>query len=96
MRTRRRIKINPRFYLVLALAVGVVVLGIFAFRPGGKSGTLHAGNQELSLPVSAVLIRAESCVSVDRYDRVSYGVLEGAQVNSEMPVATVYRWGRCV
>lgn len=39
------------------------------------------------------MIREESCVSVERYDRATYQVQEGAQVTSEMPVATVYKWG---
>lgn len=93
MRTRRRVKVNPRFYLILILAVGLVVLAVLFFKPGGKSGTLSAGSQELSLTASAVVIRAESCVSVEKYDKVSYQVAEGAQVNAELPVATVYKWG---
>lgn len=93
MRTRRRVKVNPRFYLILLLALGLVVLTVLFFKPGGKSGVLSAGSQELSLTASAVIIRAESCISVEKYDRVTYQVAEGAQVNAEMPVATVYKWG---
>lgn len=68
-------------------------MAVFVFRPGGKSGSLSAGSQELSLSASAILIRSESCVSVEKYDRVSYEVQEGAQVTPEMPVAVVYKWG---
>lgn len=68
-------------------------LAIFLLKPGRKSGALHTGSQTLALEVSAIVIREESCVSVERYDRATYQVKEGAQVTSEMPVATVYKWG---
>lgn len=94
MRTRRsRMKINPRFYIILCLALAVVVVTVLAFKPGGKSGSLSAGRQELTMETSAILIRSESCNSVEKYDRVSFQVREGAQVTAEMPVAVVYRWG---
>ncbi len=93
VRTRKRVKINPRFYLILFLVVGLGALAIFLFKPGRKSGTLHTGTQALALEASAIVIREESCVSVERYDRATYQVQEGAQVTSEMPVATVYKWG---
>ena len=93
VRTRKRVKINPRFYLILFLVVGLGALAIFLFKPGRKSGTLHTGTQALTLEASAIVIREESCVSVERYDRATYQVQEGAQVTSEMPVATVYKWG---
>ncbi|NCB32130.1 MAG: hypothetical protein EOM66_12090, partial [Clostridia bacterium] len=76
---------------MLSLAVGL--MAFLALKPGGKSGSLSAGNQTLSLPASAIIIRSESCVSVEKYDRVSYEVQEGAQVTAEMPVAVVYKWG---
>ncbi len=73
--------------------IGLGALAIFLLKPGRKSGTLHTGTQTLALEASAIVIREESCVSVERYDRATYQVQEGAQVTSEMPVATVYKWG---
>ena len=71
VRTRKRVKINPRFYLILFLVVGLGALAIFLFKPGRKSGTLHTGTQALALEASAIVIREESCVSVERYDRAT-------------------------
>lgn len=48
VRTRKRVKINPRFYLILFLVVGLGALAIFLFKPGRKSGTLHTGTQALT------------------------------------------------
>ena len=92
-RSRRRVRVNPRFYIILALVVGLGIGAVLLFKPGGKSGTLTAGEQTLTATVSAVMIREESCLSVERYDRVTYQVQEGAQVTADMPVATVYKWG---
>ena len=86
-------KVNPRFYIILVLLLTLVLVAVMALKPGGKSGTLSAGTQKLTMQASAILIRSETCHAVEKYDRVSYQVLEGAQVTAEMPVAVVYRWG---
>lgn len=94
MRTRKgRMKVNPRFYIILVLVLAFLATGLFVLLPGRRSGSLSAGRQDLAMQASAILIRAETCNSVEKYDRVSYQVQEGAQVTAEMPLATVYRWG---
>ena len=94
MRTRRtRMKVNPRFYILLTVLLAVIVLVVLVLKPGGKSGSLSPGSQALTMQATAILIRSETCHSVEKYDRVSYQVQEGAQVTAEMPVAVVYRWG---
>ncbi len=86
-------KVNPRFYILLTALLAVLVLAVLVLKPGGKSGSLSPGSQALTMQATAILIRSETCHSVEKYDRVSYQVQEGAQVTAEMPVAVVYRWG---
>ncbi|MEA4969569.1 MAG: HlyD family efflux transporter periplasmic adaptor subunit [Candidatus Pelethousia sp.] len=94
MRTRRtRRKVNPRFYILVTVLLAMIVLAVLVLKPGGKSGSLSPGSQALTMQATAILIRSETCHSVEKYDRVSYQVQEGAQVTAEMPVAVVYRWG---
>ena len=86
-------KINPRFYVVVVFVFVVALIALMVLKPGGKSGSLSAGNQKLAMEVSAIIIRSETCNSVEKYDRVSYQVQEGAQVTAEMPIAVAYKWG---
>lgn len=92
-RTRRsRVRISGRFYitlLVLAILIGVVALIL----PSRGSGTLKRKTMEAVLTPTVAVIREESCIPIEQFDMVDYLVNEGATVNAEMPVATVYKWG---
>ena len=77
---------------VAVLLLGIAVL-IAVLSGGKKEGVLSESSLRMELSVSAAAIRDETCVSVDRYDRVSYLINEGASVTSGTPVATVYKWG---
>ncbi len=77
----------------MTVLLAMIVLAVLVLKPGGKSGSLSPGSQALTMQATAILIRSETCHSVEKYDRVSYQVQEGAQVTAEMPVAVVYRWG---
>ncbi|MDR0840968.1 MAG: hypothetical protein LBN26_06260 [Christensenellaceae bacterium] len=90
-RIKRR-RVSPRFYLFLCAAVVAVVAAVLLW-PMRRSGTLSAGSQKVYMQATAVLIRDEVSSAAEKYDRVRYQVLEGAQVNAEMPVAVVYKWG---
>ena len=92
-RTRRaRVRVSGRFYitlLVLAILIGVVALIL----PSRGSGTLKGKTMEAVLTPTVAVIREESCIPIEQFDMVDYLVNEGATVNAEMPVATVYKWG---
>ncbi len=92
MARKRKVRINGRFYLtMLVLLVSVVALVLII--PNGGGGTLRNATMEAKITPTAVIIRNESTVSVEKFDRVDHLVDEGASVNAEVPVATVYKWG---
>jgi len=91
-RTRRRVRVSGRFYVTLLLAVLLIVALVIVI-PQSGSTSLRSGSMEAVFEKQAVVIREESCISVEQFDRVDYQVNEGASVNAEMPVATVYKWG---
>lgn len=89
----RRVRIKPRFFVftvvALAAAAGVVAL---ILNSGGR-GTLHSGTMLSEIDATAVIIRDEVCVSVEKYDRLDFSVNEGENVYEGQTVATVYQWG---
>ncbi len=92
MARTRRVRVSGRFYIMLlglAILIGVVALIL----PGGGGGTLRSRTMEAVFDADVAVIREESCIPIEQFDMVDYLVNEGAAVNAEMPVATVYKWG---
>lgn len=87
-----RVKVKGRFY-VLLLSVLLVGALIFALIVNRDVCTADSGTLDLNIQASAVIIRNESTVSVERYDRVLFSVNEGASVAEGTAIAQVYKWG---
>jgi len=90
---RRRRSRNGLKLFIAALAVILAAAALILFLPIGGSGTLKSGTMEARIEQRAVVIRDENCIPVEQFDQVDYLVNEGAGVNAETPVATVYKWG---
>ena len=91
--SRRRVKIKPKFYLILTFIIGVAVAVLAIALQDSAGGTLKQGSMEAVITKKAVLIRDEMSISVDKYDRVEFKIGEGDTVYEGMPIATVYKWG---
>ncbi len=89
----RRFKVKGRFYafLLALLLIGGVVIGIVV--SGRNASVVRAGVMTARMEAVAVIIRDEQCVGVDKYDRVSFYVDEGAAVTDAQDIALVYKWG---
>ena len=90
---RRRVRIKPKFYLLLILSLCCLAGLIALLVRDPSSGTLQAGTMTASIEAKAVLVRDEMCVSVEKYDRVNFIAREGESIYTGMPVAEVYKWG---
>lgn len=93
IRKRQSVRVNTRFYVVLAiLIIGAAVIGVLALT-NKAGGELVTGEIKLDLSVKGVVIRSETSVEVDKFDKATYKIKEGEKVYEGMPVATVYKWG---
>ncbi|MEG1547204.1 MAG: HlyD family efflux transporter periplasmic adaptor subunit [Clostridia bacterium] len=87
-----KVKIKGRFYILLIAVVAVALLVcLLVFNRG--TGMTSSNTINLDMNTSAVVIRDETGISVERYDRVLFKVAEGAQVEDGTPVAEVFKWG---
>ena len=83
--SRRRVKIKPKFYLILTFIIGVAVAVLAIALQDSAGGTLKQGSMEAVITKKAVLIRDEMSISVDKYDRMEFRVGEGETVYEGMP-----------
>lgn len=91
--SRRRVKIKPKFYLILTFVVGIAVTVLALTLQDTAPGTLKSGTMSVTVTKKAVLVRDEMSISVDKYDRAEFAVKEGDTVYEGMNVASVYKWG---
>lgn len=92
MARTRRVRVSGRFYIML-LGLAILIGTVALILPSRGSGTLKSKTMEAMFAVDVAVIREESCIPIEQFDMVDYLVNEGATVNAEMPVATVYKWG---
>jgi len=92
MARTRRVRVSGRFYIML-LGLAILIGAVALILPARGSGTLKSKTAEAVLTPTVAVIRDENCVPIEQFDMVDYLVNEGATVNAEMPVATVYKWG---
>ena len=92
-RKKRRFRFNPRFFIIIAVLLAAAAAAVFFLRRGTKSGTLSLGSISMEKKVSGAIIRDETTVSTDRYEKINFHVIEGDMVANNALIATVYRMG---
>jgi len=88
----RRVRVRPRFviFLVVIIAVIIAVCLLIANRSGGE---ITIDTIRLELTADAVIIRDETIVSTEKYDKIVFHVAEGENIGNDTEVAEVYKWG---
>lgn len=88
-----KVRFRTRFYVMIFAIVAIILLAAVLLISNRKSGDIQNGELTMTLDVNAVVIRDEICVTTERYDRITFEVLEGSYVEAGTPVAEVYQWG---
>ena len=92
-RRKRRFRLNPRFFIILFVLAAVAGGAYYLLSHGKKSGTLKLDTVSMDLQVSGVVVRDETTVSTDKFEKVVFHALEGEIIDDNTLVATVYRMG---
>lgn len=90
-RARRRIK--GRFFLVVLGAVGVVGLTVALIVGGSGRGEIQFGTISTEIETTAAIIRDETVVTTDPYEKIVFNVVEGQTVSNGDLIAQVYKRG---
>jgi len=88
-----RVRVKGRFYVILFLLLAAVGLLVFLLVNGGREGELAASSMRMTYGAKTVLVRDESSVTVERYDKILFDVVEGARVKKGDQIAQVFKWG---
>ena len=90
---RRSFRFNPRFFIIIGVLLVLAAAAVFFLRRGKQSGTLSAGSISMDRKVAGAIIREETTVSTDRFEKIHFHVIEGDTVANNALIATVYRMG---
>jgi hypothetical protein len=66
---------------------------VYLLRHRTKSGSLSFDSISMERKVAGAIIREETAVSTDRYEKINFHVIEGDMVANNALIATVYRMG---
>lgn len=92
-RRRSRFHLTSRFFVVFVLFVSAVVFTVLLVLRSRKTGEIEYGSIGAELEVSAVLVRDEAVVAVERYEKVNFSVIEGETIGNDVAVAEVFKRG---
>ena len=90
---RRRKRIKMRFFVTVFAMVAVVVLAIVLVKNASHRNEIQFGSIDAALEVSGAIIRDESIVMTEPYEKASFAVVEGQTVTGNELIAQVYKRG---
>ena len=90
---RQRVRLRGRFFLILFGLIVVIAVAIVLARSGGGSAEVRYGDVSASMPVSAVIVRDESAVSTEKYEKIIFSVVEGEAIQNGAQIAQVFKRG---
>ncbi|HWR22866.1 MAG TPA: HlyD family efflux transporter periplasmic adaptor subunit [Feifaniaceae bacterium] len=89
----QRVRVRGRFYVMLVVLLALLGVLVYFLVSGGKEGELTMGAMRLNSAVKTVLVRDEASITVERYDKILFDVVEGAHVKTGDQIAQVFKWG---
>lgn len=93
MRRRRRMRIQPRFFIFLIVLLLAVGAGVWIFLTPDQPVYVVEGVLEGSNTTQSVIVREETLVEAAEYGKIDYLVPEGEPVASGESIANIYKVG---
>lgn len=93
VKRRRRLKFKPRFYVIMAALVLAITAVLVLVIPGRAWGITAVRSCVQSFEYTTAIIRNETSVEIEKFDKLVYLAAEGEYVDVGAPVATVLKWG---
>ena len=90
---RSRVRLKGRFFLMIFGVVGFISLIVIIANLTKNTGEIQFGTLGADMEVSAAIIRDETTIMTEPYEKITYNVVEGATVSNEQVIAQVYKRG---
>ncbi len=90
---KSRVRVTGRFFLILLVLGGAIAVMALIANATKKTGEIEFGTLGADLEVSAAIIRDETTVMTEPYEKIVFDVTEGDTVSGSQVIAQVYRRG---
>jgi hypothetical protein len=90
---KSRVRIRGRFFIVILGLIGFISLVVVIINATKHNGEIEFGTLGADLEVTAAIIRDETTVMTDQYEKITYDVTEGDTVSNDQVIAQVYKRG---
>ena len=90
---RQRVRLRGRFFLILFGMMGFIALAVVLITSGGGTAEVRYGDVTGTIAASAAIIREESVVSTEKYEKIIFSVVEGQAIENGAQIAQVFRRG---
>ena len=90
---KSKVRLKGRFFLMILGLTGVIALIAIIANLTKKTGEIQFGTLGADLEVSAAVIRDETTIMTEPYEKISYDVVEGATITNDQVIAQVYKRG---
>lgn len=90
---KSRVRLKGRFFMMLVAVAGAIALIAVIANALKKTGEIEFGSLGATLDVSAAIIRDETTIMTEPYEKISFDVSEGDAVTNGQIIAQVYRRG---
>ncbi len=90
---KSRIRLRGRFFLMLLIVTGIIVIVAVVANLVKKSGEIEFGSLGADLEVNAAIIRDEKVIMSEPYEKITFDVVEGDTVSNDQVIAQLYKRG---
>jgi hypothetical protein len=90
---KSRVRIRGRFFMMILILIGAIALIVVVANALKKTGEIEFGSLGADMDATAAIIRDETVVMSEPYEKITFDVVEGETVNNDQVIAQLYKRG---
>jgi len=90
---KSRLRLKGRFFLMILSVAGIIAIVAVIINLTKKSGEIEFGSLGADMEVNAAIIRDETVVMSEQYEKITFDVVEGETVSNDQVIAQLYKRG---
>ena len=90
---KSKVRLRGRFFLMILSVAGIIALTAVVVNLTKKTGEIQFGSLGANMEASAAVIRDETVVMSEPYEKITFDVVEGDTVNNDQVIAQLYKRG---
>ncbi|MCE5189568.1 MAG: hypothetical protein LLF75_10385 [Eubacteriales bacterium] len=90
---KSRLRLKGRFFLMILSVAGIIAIVAVIINLTKKSGEIEFGSLGADMEVNAAVIRDETVVMSEQYEKITFDVVEGETISNDQVIAQLYKRG---